>query len=354
MVDNGGGLPIPGKGSGSAPNEDEQLQKIMRADEEERQRDRAAAQSEKASKRNKIVGGTLLAAVLLGGGGFALTQVNPFGNDEQKVGQTDKKGGADANVDSKNKGTTQLPGENASELNFWQTGGKNTYPFPLDEWQTKPHSDSTSRDKEKMMQKYSGTSLAVASQRLPSGSAGFTSDPSKAKLPDGTLNPMYTTLTAQDYQQVAEGYVERLVNPIYGEWQQYQRKNGKASQNLQLGEFSNMFTQEYLSKNSSKPFKDYIPIYADWNANDYGMGDKLLSNGPRWIGKIDSMNSTFKYDEKTQQYNTDVTANITYSAWAQDQSVLKKNGVLKLKLVTNSNDNNKPKLLISDASLSVS
>lgn len=354
MATNGGGIPIPGKPpeNNSPQSEEERLRRVMEADEAEKRRDRENAQAESRSRRNKFIGGGVLAAVLLGGAGYGLIQADPFGNDKQPTNGSAATGNAKNEVQSGTKPTAgQLP-KPVENLNFWQSDGNTHYPDDLEKWQVKPHEKNDAADITAMVNKYESTQLANSSRRLPSEEAGFTSDPTKAKLPDGTLNPMYSTMTAQDYQRTVESYIERLANPIYGNWQQYQYAEGKASERLDLSRFSDMFSPEYLEKNKGKPYKDYIPIYADWSSDNYGLKNTLLDNGPRWIGKVNSMESNFTYDDNTQQYSSDVTVKIRYSAWAQDQTILHKDGVLKLKVVTDTNS--KTNLHITDASLNVS
>lgn len=354
MVTNGGGIPIPGNNpeNQSPQNEEERLRRVMEADEAEKRRDREQAKEDAKNRRNKMIGGGVLAAVLLGGAGYAISQANPFGGDSQPTSSSTPTGQGKSNVQSGTKASPgQLP-KPVKDLNFWQSDGNNHYPDNLDNWQTKSHESSSNADVKNMVNKYASTQLANSSRRLPSEEAGFTSDPSKVKLPSGSLNPMYTTITAENYQRTVESYLERLVNPLYGNWQQYEYPEGKVSQNLELSRFSDMFSAAYMEKNKNNPYKNYIPIYADWNSDSYGMKKSLLEVGPRWIGKINSMNATFTYDAKTQQYNSDVTARISYSAWAQDQSILRKDGILKLKIVTDTNS--QTKLQITDASLDVS
>lgn len=304
---------------------------------------------EKNKKRKNIALVSILSLAIIGGAGSALYFANPFKDDKQQVGNAQP-----GNAQTDNNSDTNNAGVIKQQAKFWQVDGKNNYPVDLKNWQMLSHNSMNKTNINELINKYANTSLAISSHRLPSEESGFTSDKNKIKLSNGTLNPMYTTITSEDYQRIVESDIERLINPMYGDWEQYQHPNGHASKTFETSRFADIFSTNWLEKNKNKNPATYFPVYADWQENDYNMKNKLLGeNDPRWMGTIDSMTSKFTYNDKTQQYTSDVNVKVKYSAWAQDQSTLTKNGTLTLKIITNTSDTNKQKLLIDDAKLTM-
>lgn len=236
---------------------------------------------------------------------------------------------------------------------FWQADdGSIKYPTALQPWQQTVHGDPKAKEQDAALRTaYVGTEAASSSGVLPSAAAGYTSDPAKARNKDGTLNPYYSFATQEDYQNSALSYLERFVNPIYGDWTEYQY--GAKSRAVNIERFADLMTPAYRAALTKNPKS--LPIYADWAANDYGMGDKLLTTGPRWIGKVTSSETVWKYDESVGHYSATITANIAYSAWAKDQTVLSKGGTLTMNLVTNYQhpEDSGHRFLVNSASLVV-
>lgn len=200
---------------------------------------------------------------------------------------------------------------------------------------------------------YSTKELGEASHNLPNQEAGYTSDPAKKKLDNGTPNPVYVSATDQDYQNSAIASIERLINPAFGAWvgQTY-----PYADSVQVDLFSDMFTPRYMSKANTEDTKSWLPIYGDWNNDNYGKMNLLDSPAPRWMGQVKSSKSTFVFDKNSGSYVANVTVNVTYSAWDKSEKTIKKNGVLNLKFVVNPDPNADTlhKFLIDSASLKVS
>lgn len=256
--------------------------------------------------------------------------------------------------------------------NFFEEDGKE-FPIKLEDWQlesarnitvsndetnNEEHSSGILGDnaisdeiKSSLYQKLATTDVDSASNTLPSEKSGYTSDDSK-EIIDGIPNPDYSYWTKESFQADLGNSIERLINPIYGGWAFYQySENNPAAFDVNI--MSDMFTNDYLEKHSTSNPSNYIPVFADWNSNDYGMGDILLTNGSRWMGEVIYSDTEFVYNDDTNSYNVNYTAQVRFVAWSVNQETLEKYGTLKLKLVPNNlnQGSSSHKVLIDDASL---
>lgn len=240
---------------------------------------------------------------------------------------------------------------------FAQQEGKE-FPIKVEDWQVEGR--SFIEDKNTLREHHLGYAeaihLSTDANVLPQEAAGFTSDESQQTLEDGTLNPMYSYWTAEVFQTQTADILERLLNPVYGEWGLYQYAEYKPNSQFAIENLEDIFTTAWLTENSGKSYGEYVPVYADWNENNYGLEDTLLVSGNRWIGSVDNLTTEFEYDMDTQQYVVDLTADVTFSAWTNDEDTLERTGTLTLELVSNAqeaNSNSDYKVLVNNASLTV-
>lgn len=112
----------------------------------------------------------------------------------------------------------------------------------------------------------------------------FTDDPTKAYNDDGTLNTHYSYLSAEYVDETIRDDIERLVNPVYGEWTGTQNASGIDYTKGNGGEAGNenewtglldMFTDDYKDKIQTANLMnenvgDTLPIYADWKKDSFG------------------------------------------------------------------------------------
>lgn len=249
---------------------------------------------------------------------------------------------------------------------------RNRFPVDTEEWQEEPfvveneakpvenedgeevmRVDYSNIDQPSVLQTWEGTSLMNSAGTLPSEAAGFTSDVTKVELEDGSLNPDFSYWTTEVFTLQTGMHIERLINPTVGNWSYYQYS--QAGGTFQINAIADMFSDDWFERNAGKKLSEYVPVYADWNANDYGMADKLLASGPRWYGKVTDSTSEFVYDMETLQYTVNFTADVSFTSWAKDQTKLEKTGTLTLKLISNANGANSSgyRVVIDDASLKV-
>lgn len=332
------------------------IEDLIREDQEaEKKEDEILESEKKQGHTKKIVFGSLgvlaLCGIVVGGVLF-----NPFDND-QKVGTNNvstvapsDNGGSDdenvVNVDLK---------DSVKVDDFYLEEGR-YFPAEVNEWaKTEYSSEIESEITENVITTAEGSEWGISSNLLPSEAGGYTSDDSKQFLEDGTINPDYSFWTAEVFQKESTIAMERLLNPTFGGWGVYQYPAYSANTEYDQLILGDLFTNNWKTANQEKAYSDYIPIYADWNADNYGGQENLLVSGPRWHGDIVDSSTEFVYDETLQQYSATVTANVKFTAWSQEQTTLEKNGVLTIKFVANANGEGDGlhKVLIDEASLKV-
>jgi len=350
-------------------NEDDRsIEDLIREDREAAEAEDDILNSEKGNGRTKKIVFAGVGALATAGIVTAAFLFNPLGGD-QTVGEkepgtvvnTSDGGGENPNdeYDMDKDFTEEDENDVAALVNndedFYLQQGK-FFPIEKEEWQQSVYTSEISTEQRgPILYSSNGTSLKDTASTLPFEAAGYTSDDSKALLEDGTINPEYSYWTAEGFISEVSVIQERLLNPTFGEWSLIQYPGYAGNKSYDPSTLEDLFTTRYLQENSEKAYSEYIPIYADWNGDNYGGMDNLLETGPRWYGEITSSNYEFVYDEETSSYVVNMTAEVKYTAWAKDQSKLEKNGNLTIKFVANANGAGESdhKVLIDSASLKV-
>lgn len=307
-------------------------------------------EEEKERKKKFILGGAVgvaaVAALVVG-----LIFMNPFGGD-QNVGDTPD--GVVTQVEGEELGpgetkdTTRVVG--ADE--FWREEGR-AYPVSLKDWQLMAWNDPRNDASQVENYTYGIPGMSTGLQNLPSRKTGFTDDTSKALLEDGTLNPLYSYWVEEGYNAKVGNALQRFVNPVFGGWQGYQYPGVQAyanEPNTLRAAFADIFDPAYVEAVGGEHVRHWLPLYADWDGNDYGMKGTLLEDGTRWMGVIDGVSQAFTYDEGKQAYTVDVTAQVTYHSWTLDQVKVTKKGVVTMSVKQGPEDN---RYLISNAKLEI-
>lgn len=332
-------------------NKEKSLDEIMREDASGESQGTSLADD--GGKRKLALVGAGTALVLAVGGIFFLNPFSGadlFGPDgKEKVEQIPP-------LKQANNGETTDPVDNTP----WYNEPQNYLPIDQPEWAQELGSlDATAITDEQRQwvdEAVGDTRLGTLSSiNLPSEELGYTADPDKATDENGLPNPNYSYWTAELFQDQSTLITNKLLNPAYGGWTQYQYSNANASRNFDLGILSDVVTPGYMKKLQGN--RAATPLYADWAGNDYGLNGTIInSGGPRWVGEITNADIAFTYDEKALGYVADATYQVTFTTWTQDQKKLTRKGTLKLKFVTDNEavENNKSfRMLVSGGSLSV-
>lgn len=116
---------------------------------------------------------------------------------------------------------------------------------------------------------------------MPSGIQGnwegappiYTNNTYEETLEDGTPNPYYSYTLREDYLIAYSTYLQRLINPTFGEWIFAQRyvPNKPLKDNQTFEILKDMFSENWWNSNIKKDV-DYsaLPILVDWEGNDFG------------------------------------------------------------------------------------
>lgn len=358
---------LPELSSGSSSVEDE-YDKILKTAEEEKRKDKDSALKEEqrkkseSSKKTLIIAGAGVTAIAALTG--VLVFANPFSQSDSNSSSKDSKTKTSQQADPKtNISKNAKPPTKLKEGEvFWANDEGIIYPIKLEKWQEAPYAIE-GVNREQLNKKYRNKNMNMdrIARKFPSEAAGSTSNPNKKTNPDGTSNPNYTLLTDADVEYTVDKYLELIVNPQFGDWTNVQYAKNHPNKSLDINTWSKVFTTKYFYDNyNKKPYKDWMPLYADWNENDYGMKDQLLEEGPRWIGEVKSakmkdVSDSHSDDPSKNATKFTVDAVVKYTAWLNDGDSISKDGTLKLTLVPNENiKDTEHKLLIDSSSLEVS
>lgn len=360
-------------------DDERSIEDIIREDREDAEAEDEILYNEEKKRKRKIalfsaIGGLAVASILVGG--FFYDPFDYRQNDNN--GSTVSDNGGD-NTGTDNPNIDPALQDEDSDISpvldpedFYLEEG-NEFPTDKQEWQKGTYSDdlgnsaknagqlnsiedeATRETVGQVLEKSGENGLLSASGTLPYEAAGYTSNDAQALLDDGTINSEYSYWTAEVFSAEATVAVERLLNPTFGEWGLIQYPAYPGNEAYDPNMLGDLFTNRYLDANVDSEYSEYIPVYADWNGDNYGGNDDLLESGPRWYGEVVSSQTEFVYNEENNSYTATMTADVKFTAWAKDQSKLEKNGTLVIKFVPNTNNEGDAnhKVLIDDASLKV-
>lgn len=105
-----------------------------------------------------------------------------------------------------------------------------------------------------------------------SSNPNLTDDMSKAFNADGTMNPNYSFLTAENVSRQVRDDMEVLVNPIYGSWTDLQSTTAGGVKNP-AARFAGMFAPGGADAVQNADFaamRGLVPVFADWGSDNYG------------------------------------------------------------------------------------
>lgn len=164
-------------------------------------------------------------------------------------------------------GTLSNNGKNASAndsvdktVKFMQTLGVPAY-------YTKSHDKLGDKERITANTKAIRAASTNASLSLPSkqSNPNLVDDPRFATTKDGRINPDYSYITMENVMPLIRDDVERLINPVYGNWWIAQYPDRIAANNA-AGAFNDMTGQ---SPKNMREVRNILDLYADWNGDFY-------------------------------------------------------------------------------------
>lgn len=194
-------------------------------------------------------------------------------------------------------------------------------------------------------------SIAGYAGNFPSRYEGYTNYVGDERLEDGTHNPMYSFVLREDLLFAFGHHVERLINPVYGNWWIWQHGGENATTNIESFLFEDMFTEEWWNENITESDKSNLPVFADWDHNDYGRDD--LWDGIRWVGEVTNNNVTTIQTQNGTSFDIRSQMDILFTAYDDEGETLERTGTLTIVLTPNYEDDRviNYRLLISEADL---
>lgn len=117
---------------------------------------------------------------------------------------------------------------------------------------------------------------SIAALTSSASDPDFTDDPTKAYNNDGTLNTHYSYLSAEYVDETIRDDIERLVNPVYGEWTKTQDSGADGDDWRSLEDMMSENMKNNID-NSNGNVQSVLPLYADWNSD---------ARGGEWNNKI--------------------------------------------------------------------
>ena len=138
---------------------------------------------------------------------------------------------------------------------------------------------SLSEDEVAQAQDYSLNTLPTnATGLLPSKASNpnLTDDPSKYLNDDGTLNANYSYLTEENTLAVMQDDLQRMINPVYGDWVSLQNVGWVTTDGLDVDTTAWVNITDMLTPDVADTVTDaasarkVLGVYADWDQNEYG------------------------------------------------------------------------------------
>jgi hypothetical protein len=197
-------------------------------------------------------------------------------------------------------------------VKFMQTLGVPAY-------YTKNHDKLDNKERVAANTKAIRAASANASLSLPSkqSNPNLTDDPRFATTKDGRINPDYSYITMENVMPLIRDDVERLINPVYGNWEILQFPAGDYH-NTTAGVFSDMLTTRVTK---TVDLQKVVNLYADWNRDFYN--DKFLDEKYDMpiVGRPTSLDCEFNINGNVED---NVTCYTTVDYYAKYSGVKKK------------------------------
>lgn len=187
------------------------------------------------------------------------------------------------------------------------------------EYYTKNHDKLNDKERTTANTKAIRAASANASLSLPSkqSNPNLIDDPRFATTKDGRINPDYSYITMENVMPLIRDDVERLINPVYGNWEILQFPAGDYHDTT-AGVFSDMLTTRVTK---TVDLQKVVNLYADWNRDFYN--DKFLDEKYDMpiIGRPTSLDCEFNINGNVED---SVTCYTTVDYYAKYSGVKKK------------------------------
>lgn len=197
----------------------------------------------------------------------------------------------------------------------------------LEDWEKVSKSDMTDKQKEKMLEKVSESTLGEMFVGMPSAAEGFTSNREEMVDEDYVPNPYYVDLTKEEFIEQYNDIIMRITNPIYGEWEdlQLESKEKIDTKAYYAQIFKGVSDGELISNTKSE---ERSPMMFDYDANGFAaIYDKkqIDKNGARIVGKLTKGDMLYESEDR-------MVSDITVTYYLPDGSSFDRDMKLGLKI----------------------
>jgi hypothetical protein len=233
-------------------------------------------------------------------------------------------------------------------------------PVKVPEWAIKPYHYSMFENDKVLNEIYEyaqqGQEFDLSVSWMPSGIKGdwedagepFTNKTWEAIIIDENGNEMpnyqYKYALREDYYQAYAVYIQRLINPSFGNWVFAQTTGDKLYDNNTYEVLKDMFTEDWWN-NNIKENEDYskLPILVDWDGDNFGgleLAEYIPGRYGTFYGEINQTEDNLisaefmGLDERGMEI-IKVSTPIKYAAFAKKDKVIEKRGTLELTLLSN-------------------
>ena len=240
--------------------------------------------------------------------------------------------------------------EKSEEYNMWDF----EYPVEVPEWTKQPFTRDMAEDEE-MIDVFNEFSESFAAYNasiswMPSGvedefTPTYTSNIEEQYMDDNTLNPYFSYTLREDYVFAYSTYINRLINPVFGNWvfAQMHYPSAPMIDNTEFEKLSDMFSRGWWDENVV-PAQNYsaLPVLADWEGDNFG-GLEFTEDDSihgTFFGVVNETEDnrviveSLGIDERGSEI-LKIDTPILYAAFDIDGELIKKEGVLSLTLASN-------------------
>lgn len=217
----------------------------------------------------------------------------------------------------------------------------------IPEYYQKPAADMTQDEEKQASASAIEAAPANAAMSLPSSKSNpnLTSDPAKAFNDDGTINPDYSYITMDNAMPLIYDDLQRLVNPVYGQWTALQQADrldvdGMGTEGSAWAALSTMFASDSASSVAAggDAAKGVISgLYADWNKDFYGGKFAGKTYHDPIVGVVKSFDCDFDV-QGAEEDTVTCYAQVEYSGKTNESNVVKDSKNLTMNYKVNYDD----------------
>lgn len=179
------------------------------------------------------------------------------------------------------------------------------------------------------------TPVGFFSSHFASRSAGYSNRKEDMYHDDGSRNWEYSYVLAEDIQFLFGHHIERLLNPVYGDWVDLQYGE---TEGFNYNQFRQLFTKRWWNANIVEGDPSNLPLFADWEGDGYSdyTDEELSADGsPRWVGEIEDYDFELIETNEGRSFEIEATLDINFVSWIEGRGSVTQKAQLDITIVPN-------------------